>query len=335
MKTLYAAVVLILVLGTASAQEPRTPGQTAGKTNDNAQRDMFTDDPMFDIYFFGQTPSKNVTPVDTDLGKVNMTSYMYERGSSSVYMVAVSTYPEGGLDGSDPQVLLDNAKGGFVKQLGVDAENERNISIDGHPGIYFTGQGQGYYTAMVDYLIGNSLIQVGIMRSDRMPTKSEIDEFIFSFRLKSGKNYNYFEEDPAFRINFNGEHPSKEVSPVETAIGTINMTTYMVEDGSSIVYMVAISDYPEEYMGLATDDDLLKSVKEGYVGNMNLNVTTEKQVSHKGNNGIYFEASGGGYYTEVADYLVENRLYQIAILRTDRASTQKEIQDFIFSFELK
>lgn len=147
---------------------------------------------------------------------------------------------------------------------------------------------------------------------------------------------NYFNDDPNFKINYFGIIPSKTETPVETAVGTINMTSYMYEKTNEEVYMVAISAFPKEYMNTANSDELLESSKGGFCKNLNLTVTKSKTISINSYSGIYFEAEQkGNYYSAVSDYLVDNVLYQIAILRTDRMPTQKEINDFIFSFSLK
>ncbi len=156
-----------------------------------------------------------------------------------------------------------------------------------------------------------------------------------STNVKSN-DINYFNDDPNFKINYFGITPSKTETPVETAVGTINMTSYMYEKSKEEVYMVAISAFPKEYMNTANSDELLESTKGGFCNNLNLTVTKSKIISINSYNGIYFEAEQkGNYYSAVSDYLVDNVLYQIAILRTDRIPTQKEINDYIFSFSLK
>lgn len=156
-----------------------------------------------------------------------------------------------------------------------------------------------------------------------------------SLNVKSNDK-NYFNDDPNFKINYFGITPSKTETPVETAVGTINMTSYMYEKSTEEVYMVAISAFPNEYMKSSNRDELLESTKGGYCNNLNLTVTKSNKISINSYQGIYFEAEQkGNYYSAVSDYLVDNVLYQIAILRTDRMPTQKEINEFIFSFSLK
>jgi hypothetical protein len=153
---------------------------------------------------------------------------------------------------------------------------------------------------------------------------------------KKTNEYNYFEKNPNFKINFFGIEPSISENPVETEIGTIYMTTYMYEKTMNEIYMVAISDFPEEHIAGSDKTGLLEGAKNGYCNNLNMSVSNSKTVYIDSHQGIYFEASSSdNYYTAAADYLVKNRLYQIAILRIDRMPSENEIKDFIFSFKLK
>ena len=114
------------------------------------------------------------------------------------------------------------------------------------------------------------------------------------------------------------------------------MVTYMYAESDDIIYMLVYSDYPTEAVENSDPYVLLDVAKEGYVeGDMNLDISKEEQNELSGNKGIYFEADGDNGYTAVQDYIVDNRLFQIAILRTDRAPTDKEIKDFIGSFKFE
>lgn len=147
----------------------------------------------------------------------------------------------------------------------------------------------------------------------------------------NSKMKEFTSDDGSFSINFPGT-PTKDESPVQTELGSLDMVTYMYEEGMS-AYMVAYSDYPEVATEASDPYDLLEGAKGGYVGNIGLEIKKEEKSELDGKPGIYFEAEGGGYYTVVQDYLDDNRLYQIAILRMDRNPSEKEIEDFIKTFK--
>ncbi|MCF6365253.1 MAG: hypothetical protein L3J35_03530 [Bacteroidales bacterium] len=182
MKTAISIVISILFFITAHAQIPKIPGSATGKSNDI---NYFNDDPDFKINFFGVTPSKTETPVETALGTINMTTYMYEKSSDEIYMVAISAFPEKYIAASNTNDLLESTKGGFCSNLNLEVINSRKVSINSHEGIYFEAVDTGnYYSTVIDYLVNNVLFQIAILRTDRMPTDEEIDNFIFSFALK-------------------------------------------------------------------------------------------------------------------------------------------------------
>lgn len=182
MKTTFSIFFSIFFSITLFAQLPKVPSKTTAKEN---SINYFNDDPNFKINFFGITPSKTETPVETALGTINMTSYMYEKSTEEVYMVAISAFPEAYMKSSDIDELLENTKNGFCNNLNLTVTKSNRISIDSYPGIYFEAEQKGsYHSAVSDYLIGNVLYQIAILRADRMPTQKEIDEFIFSFSLK-------------------------------------------------------------------------------------------------------------------------------------------------------
>ena len=145
-------------------------------------------------------------------------------------------------------------------------------------------------------------------------------------------------EKHAFSINFPAA-PVESVKDVPTDVGNIAMTTYTYEESLEVAYMVAVADYPGALIESSDPQDLLAESKGGYIGDLGLTVTKESQKDVGGTPGLYFEAEGSdgetNYFTAVHDVLQENRLFQVAILRTDRMPTQAEIDNFIGTFTLK
>ena len=100
------------------------------------------------------------------------------------YMVAYSTYPSGHITTTNTSTMLENAMGGFMNNLQMTLVDKENISLQDYQGVIFKASSSIYYAVVADYLVQNTLFQIGIMRSDRYPTQSEIDKFIYSFELK-------------------------------------------------------------------------------------------------------------------------------------------------------
>ncbi len=140
-------------------------------------------------------------------------------------------------------------------------------------------------------------------------------------------------DDGSFKINFH-KKPKKSIEAVDTDAGKIDMVTYMCEE-EMFICMVAYSDYPSSITDATEPYALLEKGKGGFIGNMGLEITKENNKSDLGEvPGIYFEAAGNGYFSVAQEFLQGNRLYQIAILRGDRAPNEKEIDEFVKSFEL-
>ncbi len=146
------------------------------------------------------------------------------------------------------------------------------------------------------------------------------------------KNY-FVSENENFRINF----PTKPIRNAE--IMTIDgLQTEIIDYTLSLdsyVYTVAVS--PQNTTNITTDDDytqLLISLKDGFCTDMQLIVEEEKEIRLNGNKGIFFKANSAKYYSAVANYIVKDKVYQIAILTSTGKIEQKKIDDFIFTFKL-
>lgn len=135
-----------------------------------------------------------------------------------------------------------------------------------------------------------------------------------------------------FRIKFPGE-PTTEKKTIESEIGDIQMFTFMYT-GSVEVYMVAYSDYPEDKISGVPRKDMVQSAKTGFLGNLALNIIDEKEFKMNNNYGVYVEAKNEKYYTVAKLFMVDNRLYQLAILVTGDNIAKKTASDFLDSFEL-
>lgn len=136
-----------------------------------------------------------------------------------------------------------------------------------------------------------------------------------------------------FKIQFPGE-PVESKETVDTDAGKIDMVTYMYEQGTSKVFMVAYSDYPADMISSNDSKDLLKGAKEGFTGNLQLTIDFEEFFMIDGFQGLYFKASNSSYYTAVKQILVNNRLFQVGILSAEGEVSVNDIQDFLETFEL-
>ncbi|OQX96489.1 MAG: hypothetical protein B6I20_14370 [Bacteroidetes bacterium 4572_117] len=134
MKTIFTAIILVFSISIfAQREEPKTAAQS--KSSSTTGSNYFNDDPFFKINFI-KTPSKEANDIETAVGMIKMVSYMVEEPTVA-YMVAYSTYPSSSVNASSAQVMLDNAIGGFIGNLGMTIISQKEISLQGHKGIFF------------------------------------------------------------------------------------------------------------------------------------------------------------------------------------------------------
>ncbi|MBN2756820.1 MAG: hypothetical protein JXR51_06540 [Bacteroidales bacterium] len=143
----------------------------------------------------------------------------------------------------------------------------------------------------------------------------------------------YYSPEGDFKIMFPGE-PTVKKSDVPTEVGTIKMYQYMYEQTPTKIYMVAFSDYPSKYMEASKSYEMLQNAKGGFINSLKITVKEENAVKIRNHPGIMFKASDDGIYVVMRDYLVNNRLFQIGIMQQDYQISEKDIEDFIYSFEL-
>jgi hypothetical protein len=141
-------------------------------------------------------------------------------------------------------------------------------------------------------------------------------------------------KDGHFTINFPGE-PTHSEQSVATEVGDILMETYMYQKSETEIFMVAYSDYPSIYVSESNAEELLAGGKTGAMESLGIVATeTDEDVELNGHPGNYFTANNGQYYVCYEMYLVNNRLYQIAILRDGSSPTQEDVDGFTKTFNL-
>jgi hypothetical protein len=143
----------------------------------------------------------------------------------------------------------------------------------------------------------------------------------------------YTSEEGKFRINFEKE-PVIETQVVPTEIGNITIKMFKYEKSAEEIYLVTYSDYPEALIKMQDADMLLKGAREGVVGNFGTEVTNEKKGELDGFKTLEFGVETDYLNLAYKLVIVNNRLYQIGIMKKTEKITESEIDDFIGSFEL-
>lgn len=147
--------------------------------------DFTSKDGHFSIQFPGE-PQHASNSVPTDVGDIMMETYMYEKSATEVFMVAYNDYPSIYVDESNADELLEGGKSGALESLGImTTEVEEKIEVDGHPGIFFTGNNGQYYVVYEVYLVNNRLYQIAILRDGSYPSDEDVANFTKTFKLNA------------------------------------------------------------------------------------------------------------------------------------------------------
>lgn len=179
----------------------------------------------------------------------------------------------------------------------------------------------------------SSLVIIAFFTSCNFFNKQDPDSSANVAETTIELTYEVTAEDGAFSIRFPAK-PEFSVEPTETEIGVLSNNMYIYEHGIELSYMIAFSDYPQEYIGQYEPEGMLKGAMEGFVEATGMTVEKQEKIDIKGHEGIDFMASGGGYWGHMRDYLVENRLYQVGILSTSGPVNEVDTEAFLNSFKL-
>lgn len=154
--------------------------------------------------------------------------------------------------------------------------------------------------------------------------------------VEAQKGHKLMSDEGKFFIIFPGE-PEYSAENVKTAVGKLEMHTYLYEESVDAAFMVAYIDYPEDVVEESDNDDLLDAALGGALGSWGIDINKVSMETrwHDGYKGIYCKDSNDDTYVAYEVILVKNRLYQLAILQYGKAISKKTMNSFYDSFELK
>ncbi len=134
---------------------------------------------------FPKEPTTSTSTVPTEVGDIAMYTFMYEESVTKVYLVSYAEYPSELMKDADTKELLKGSKEGQIANLGEGAkvDEEKDITIGEFPGTYFKANGGGFYVAAKNYLVGNRLYQLVIMRDGSYPSDEDVKGFLDTFAL--------------------------------------------------------------------------------------------------------------------------------------------------------
>ena len=137
----------------------------------------------FEVTFPGK-PTEESQSVPTDLGDIEMYTYMYEVSPQEVWMLAYSDYPPEYVNEVDANDLLQGGKSGAMESLGITiAEEEKEVNVQKHPGLEFKATNGTYFVNYKMVMVGSRLYQVAILADGAYISKKKVKNFFKSFKV--------------------------------------------------------------------------------------------------------------------------------------------------------
>ena len=289
----------------------------------------------FAITFPGEDVKMTSSEVDTDAGTVTIVTHMYEKSEHEVYMVAENRYNPTYIEGADVWALIEGGRDGSLESLGIEkTEYEARIDVGGYPSLFFRAKSDQYFVVYQIVLVDETLFQVAFLSDISYPTVDEENAFFGTFRLHMSTLHRYETDD--FAINFPGDEVEVSSSTVDTDIGPTKLVFHMYEKSASEAYMVGESHYDSEAIKDGDPWVLMNGGRDGALESLEIKkAESEERGQVDGYPELTFRAHNDTYYVVYRLILVENVLFQVAVLATEEYPSDKELEDFLDSFELK
>ena len=147
----------------------------------------------------------------------------------------------------------------------------------------------------------------------------------------------YFETND-FKINFFGNKPKPQLhvyNNKEQYPQTI--TNYDCNLGDSATFIISIFSYNESYIKTIKPNEFLKKRRESRLQNMKLELIESKIYNLDSIQGDFYiaESPKDSFFVALAHFLRGNNYYQVVLIKSTSRPTEKEIKDYIYSFQIK
>lgn len=143
-----------------------------------------SEDGKFSVAFPG-TPEVTNESVPTAAGNIELYNFLYEQSATMAYMVSYSDFPSDLVAQSNVTDLLAGSKEGQLGTLsGAVTDEEKEVKVGENPGIWFKAHDASLYVVAKNFMVGNRLYQVVMMRDGSYPSDEDQAAFFDSFELK-------------------------------------------------------------------------------------------------------------------------------------------------------
>jgi hypothetical protein len=133
-------------------------------------------------YSMPADPTPRTKTLDSDIGKLTIHSYLLDQGNCAL-VVAVIVYPDEVLQAVPAKVLAAGRDSMVSHFTNGKVVSEKEITIDGNPGIAFDFTSDQFHGTSRAYLVGKRLYQLQSLAAAGTPLLPGTDRFMNSFRL--------------------------------------------------------------------------------------------------------------------------------------------------------
>ena len=107
--------------------------------------------------------------------------------NNSAYVISCNDFPTDQISSADLNRILDNAAQGSMSNIGATLEDQKVITLDGHPGRDILGRttigGQDAVVRARVYLVGNRMIQTMVLGAKGQMKDADMLTYLTSLKL--------------------------------------------------------------------------------------------------------------------------------------------------------
>lgn len=294
-------------------------------------------DRSFRIAFPG-LPVEKKQLVETPLGEIPMTTYLFEASEDLVYLTALSDFPKDSLRKFKPDSLLRKTMVGIQKTLGVEAlDLVVPLKKDNYPGLSFRGKSKDLWVVYELYLLDSRLYQIGMLSGNGYPLDTKIETYFRSFELLEGAFMDGLyraSPDAGFKVAF-PRKPKTSVQTINTEKNSITIHLFIAEMKNQGIYMVSYSDLPDDSLKNENPQKIMGRAQTSILQNLGLPEPGSQGKRFLGEHpGIHFLAASQQMRVSFQLFLVNGRLYQVGVMSPVGLFNDRMANDFLRSFDL-
>jgi hypothetical protein len=238
--------------------------------------------------------------VDTAAGRMEVHTYNIEAGL--FWNLAVSINDISMFGDLPAKELLQAAKNGSLTEVKGKLIAEKEISLNGAPGIEYEIATPDYHSLTRCYYVnGRTIAQISTAKTG-LPFALNTDRFFSSLRfIPAWEEYRY--ETDGFALTTPLKLSIQE-NPVATAQGQVQAHLYKLDLGNDSGVMINVADYGR----IQIAPDALEAVKNGMAQSAKAKVLSEKKITIDSNPGVEFDLDSETYHARARCYIIDSKV---------------------------